>query len=42
MIIRDANHYTNRMNLLRSRGEEVNSKLIRKCQRKLRKLQAGA
>lgn len=31
-------HYQNRINLLRSRGEEKNSNLIRKCQRKIRQL----
>lgn len=42
MIIRDALHYENKINLLLSRGEVMNSKLIKKCQRKLRKLQADA
>lgn len=31
--------YQNRINLLRSRGETVNAKLIKKLERKMRKLQ---
>lgn len=39
MITRTESHYTNRINSLRSKGEEQNSKLIKKAQRNLRKLQ---
>lgn len=42
MVIRDALHYENKINLLLARGETMNQKIINKCQRKLRKLQAGA
>lgn len=42
MINRTIEHYQNKINLLRSRGEETNYKLIKKCQRKIRQLQAGA
>ena len=43
MKIRNELYYQNRINLLRSRGEEVNRNLINKCTRKLRQLQkAGA
>ena len=42
MVIRNELHYENKINLLRARGEVMNQKLIKKCQRKLRKLQAGA
>ena len=42
MVIRDELHYTNKINLLLARGEVMNDKLIKKCQRRLRKLQAGA
>lgn len=39
MIIRDILHYENRINLLRARGEIMNAKLIKKMERKIRKLQ---
>lgn len=39
MNMRDNLHYTNRINSLRSKGEEQNSKLIKKAQRNLRNLQ---
>ena len=42
MITRTIEHYTNRINLLRSRSEVVNEKLIKKLQRKIRHLEAGA
>jgi len=38
-MIRDILHYENKIHLLRSRGEELNAKLIKKCQRRLRQLQ---
>lgn len=38
MDMRDNLHYTNRINSLRSKGEEQNSKLIKKAQRNLRNL----
>lgn len=37
-MIRDILHYENRINLLRSRGEEKNMNLIKKCQRKIRQI----
>lgn len=37
-MIRDILHYQNRINLLRSRGEEKNMNLIKKCYRKIRQL----
>lgn len=42
MITRTIEHYQNRINLLRSRSEVVNEKLIKKLQRKIRHLEAGA
>jgi hypothetical protein len=42
MIARTVEHYQNRINLLRSRSEVVNEKLIKKLQRKIRNLEAGA
>ena len=42
MITRTAEHYENRINLLRSRGEVMNMRLIKKLERKIRQLQAGA
>ena len=42
MITRTIEHYQNRINLLRSRSEVVNEKLIKKLQRKIRQLEAGA
>ena len=42
MVIRDELHYQNKINLLLARGEVMNSNLIKKCQRKIRQLQAGA
>ena len=39
MVIHSIEHYTNRINLLRSRGEVMNSKLIKKLERKVRQLQ---
>jgi hypothetical protein len=38
MVIHSIEHYTNRINLLRSRGEVINAKLIKKLERKVRKL----
>lgn len=35
-------HYTNRIALLKSKGEIVNDKLIKKAERKLRKLETDA
>lgn len=42
MIARTIEHYQNKIDLLRSRGEVVNAKLIKKLERKIRQLQAGA
>lgn len=42
MINRTIEHYQNRINLMAARGEVMNSKLIKKLQRKIRELQAGA
>jgi hypothetical protein len=42
MINRTIEHYQNRINLMTARGEVMNSKLIKKLQRKIRELQAGA
>lgn len=42
MITRTIEHYQSRINLLRSRSEVVNEKLIKKLQRKIRQLEAGA
>lgn len=42
MITRTIEHYNNRINLLRSRGETMNEKLIKKLIRKRRKLEEGA
>ena len=42
MVIHTIEHYENRINLLRSRGEVMNAKLIKKLERKVRQLQAGA
>lgn len=39
MITRTVEHYQNRINLLRARGEELNAKLIKKLQRKKRALE---
>ena len=38
MIVHDVAHYENRINLLRSRGEVMNAKLIKKLERKIRQL----
>ena len=38
MISRTIEHYQNRINLLRSRGEVMNAKLIKKLERKVRQL----
>jgi hypothetical protein len=38
MITRTTSHYENRINLLRSRGEVMNAKLIKKLERKIRQL----
>lgn len=42
MMTRTVANYENRINLLRSRGETVNDKLIKKLQRRIRLLQATA
>ena len=42
MITRTIAHYENRINLLRSRGEVMNAKLIKKLERKVRQINAGA
>ena len=39
MITRTIESYENRINLLRSRGEVMNAKLIKKLERKIRQLQ---
>ena len=39
MITHDIAHYQNRINLLRSRGEVMNAKLIKKLERKIRTLE---
>ena len=39
MITRTIEHYNNRISLLRSRGEVMNGKLIKKLERKIRQLQ---
>lgn len=41
MIVHDITHYENRINLLRSRGEVMNAKLIKKLERKIRQLNAA-
>ena len=41
MITRTIEHYRNRINLLRSRGEVMNEKLVKKLERKIRQLQTG-
>ena len=42
MITRTIEHYNNRINLLRSRGEVMNMRLIKKLERKIRQIEAGA
>ena len=42
MFTRSITHYQNRISILRARGEEINSSLIKKCQRRIRQLQAEA
>lgn len=42
MFTRSITHYQNRINLLRSRGEEINANLIKKCMRRIRQLEAEA
>ena len=42
MITRTIEHYNNRINLLRSRGEVMNMRLIKKLERKVRQIEAGA
>lgn len=39
MITRTEFHYLNRINTLKSRGEEINANLIKKALRNIRKLQ---
>ena len=41
MITRTIEHYQNRINLLRSRGEVMNARLIKKLERKVRSLEEG-
>ena len=42
MITRTEQHYLNKIASLRSKGEEQNSKLIKKAQRNLRNLQKSS
>ena len=42
MVIRNAEHYDNRINLLMAKDPEGNKKLIAKLQRKKRNLKTGA
>lgn len=42
MFTKSIEHYQNRISLLRARGEEINQNLIKKCQRRIRQLQAEA
>jgi hypothetical protein len=42
MVIRDKQHYLNRVDLLKSKGEMVNEALIKKCLRKIRKMDKKA
>lgn len=39
MNIHTVEHFQNRINLLKSRGEVLNAKLIKKLERQIRKLQ---
>ena len=41
MITRTIEQYENRINLLRSRGEVMNMRLIKKLERKIRQIEAG-
>ena len=45
MVVRDNLHYMNRINSLKTKGEVMNETLIKKCMRKIYKLErekAGA
>lgn len=39
MVLRDKQHYENKIELLKSKGETMNDALIKKCMRKIRQLE---
>lgn len=42
MVVRDKLHYMNKIDLLKSKSEVMNEALIKKCLRKIRKLEKEA
>ena len=42
MVLRNKQHYLNKIDLLKSKGEMVNEALIKKCMRKTRQLETEA